>query len=56
MTDDHPDMRLSHKFPLRADWVAMVELPCNLTEAEAARFCAFVTALAQPNMENHNDR
>ncbi len=39
-------LRIPFPFPLRKDFIAVLELPDDLTEPEAERICANVRAIA----------
>ncbi|MGC8541994.1 MAG: hypothetical protein ACP5QA_15395 [Phycisphaerae bacterium] len=52
-----PRKALAHTFPLAADRMALLELPVDLTAAEARRLAAFVQALAvEPQSQNGASR
>ena len=40
-----PDLRITYPFPLRGDFIAHVDLPFDLTAAEAERVATFVRAI-----------
>jgi hypothetical protein len=40
---------IEHRFPLREGRIAILELPMDLTRAEAERLATFIAALAQPD-------
>jgi hypothetical protein len=42
--------RICHEFPLREKFLAQAVLPRDLTAFEAAKLCAFVMTLVQPDM------
>lgn len=42
---------LTYDFPLRPDLLIRIELPSNLTEAEAARLAAFLRSLVVETVE-----
>lgn len=41
--------RCCYEYPLRPNFLAQAVLPRNLTSQEAARLCAFIMTLAQPD-------
>ena len=51
--DKQPDLSgsICHQFPLRANYLAQVVLPLNLSKAEADRLCAFVMSLSHPRQK-----
>lgn len=47
----HEPIRYSYPYPLRPDFIAILQLPHDLSEEEAARLIAFVKTLVVPNKE-----
>lgn len=46
--DEQHGPRMCYDFPLRPTFLAQAVLPRDMTSQEAARLCAFIMALAQP--------